>query len=164
MSNDLYRAEVKTETAIDSANHTSGFGIIKNSDVIDKFHSGFGVLKSARKKAQSQIKEIQQNIPLNKNIKLHVVRSKPLKNKLTNLTDEQIFNSVERVFELMNIFPKGTLLVDVNNSWITLTGTVDWQFQHDATVAAINQLKGVIGFTDHIHVNPEINLVEKITS
>jgi len=93
-----------------------------------------------------------------------VLHRKPLKNKLSHPTDENLFDSIQRVFDLMSIFPQDTLQVDVKDGWITLTGTVDWQFQHDATVAAIRHLKGVLGLIDHIHVMPARIHLEKITN
>ncbi|TDK67065.1 BON domain-containing protein [Sapientia aquatica] len=168
MNKNRNRATINKETTIDSGRHTSGFGVIKNGDVVDSFNSGFGILKSAKKQALTQLEEIQHNIPSNKIVKPRIVHSKlnvkSVKNKEVQPTDQSIFDSIERVFDLMRIFPKNTLQVDVKEGWVTLAGTVDWQFQHDATMAAINHLTGVRGLVDRIHVLPDLNALEKITN
>lgn len=46
--------------------------------------------------------------------------------------------------------------VTVANGWLTLHGTVDWQFQKDAAARAVRDLTGVKGVTNSIVVQPRV--------
>jgi osmotically-inducible protein OsmY len=45
-----------------------------------------------------------------------------------------------------------TVEATVDNGWVTLTGTVDWQFQRNAVENAIRHLSGVRGVTNNIQL------------
>ena len=47
--------------------------------------------------------------------------------------------------------------VRVENAWITLEGTVDWQYQKDAAARAVAELTGVKGVDNLIGVNPSLD-------
>ena len=44
--------------------------------------------------------------------------------------------------------------VKVEHGWVTLSGTVDWKFQHDAAKAAAARISGVKGVSNNITVKP----------
>jgi len=48
--------------------------------------------------------------------------------------------------------PSGGLDVQVTDGWVTLTGTVDYQFQSDEAFDDVASLFGVIGITNEIRV------------
>jgi len=50
--------------------------------------------------------------------------------------------------------PNDKLKVVVKNGWITLDGTVDWEFQKDAAARCIRNLMGVIAVTNQIKIKP----------
>lgn len=54
--------------------------------------------------------------------------------------------------------PKDTVIVKVEAGWMTLTGTVDWQYQREAARRAVGSLAGILG------VSNEIVLRERATS
>jgi osmotically-inducible protein OsmY len=45
-----------------------------------------------------------------------------------------------------------TVQATVMNGWVTLTGTVDWQFQKDEAERAVKYLNGVVGVTNNITI------------
>lgn len=47
--------------------------------------------------------------------------------------------------------------VTVRNSWITLDGDVDWEFQRREAETAVRNVPGVKGVTNLIHVKPTVN-------
>ena len=47
--------------------------------------------------------------------------------------------------------------VRVENGWITLEGTVDWQYQRDAAARVVGELTGVKGVDNLISVNPTLD-------
>lgn len=50
--------------------------------------------------------------------------------------------------------PKGEIKTSVRDGWITLEGTVDWQYQRAAADGAVRYLVGVKGVTNQIAVTP----------
>jgi hypothetical protein len=50
--------------------------------------------------------------------------------------------------------------VTVKNGWVTLEGTVDWQFQKDLADSAAQKLKGVKGIINDIEVKPKVSPTE----
>ena len=52
--------------------------------------------------------------------------------------------------------PKDGIRVSVRNGWITLEGSVDWQYQRDAAYRAVSNLKGVVGVSNSILVKPRV--------
>jgi osmotically-inducible protein OsmY len=46
--------------------------------------------------------------------------------------------------------------VAVSDGWVTLRGTVDWQYQRDAADGAVRTLAGVRGITNDISVGPRV--------
>ena len=52
--------------------------------------------------------------------------------------------------------PEGSIRTAVRDGWVTLDGTVDWQYQRTAADGAIRYLTGVKGVTNQIAVAPSI--------
>lgn len=52
--------------------------------------------------------------------------------------------------------PPNKVTVKVENGWVTLTGTVDWNFQRSAAEADVRKLKGVTGVSDNIMIKPSV--------
>ena len=50
--------------------------------------------------------------------------------------------------------------VTVRNSWITLEGDVDWDFQRREAEAAVRYVKGAKGVTNLIHVKPTVSAMD----
>ena len=50
--------------------------------------------------------------------------------------------------------------VTVRNSWITLEGDVDWDFQRREAEAAVRYVKGAKGVTNLIHVKPTVSATD----
>jgi osmotically-inducible protein OsmY len=46
--------------------------------------------------------------------------------------------------------PKDSVKVKVEGGWVTLTGTVEWEFQRQAATDAVRYLVGVKGVTDQL--------------
>lgn len=52
--------------------------------------------------------------------------------------------------------PQGKIKTSVRDGWITLEGTVDWQYQRAAADGAVRYLVGVKGVTNQIAVAPSL--------
>jgi osmotically-inducible protein OsmY len=62
--------------------------------------------------------------------------------------------------------PSDAIQVKVEKGWVTLTGQVEWHYQHDAAEQAVRRLYGVIGVSNHISIKPAVdvkNLSDEIT-
>ena len=72
-------------------------------------------------------------------------------------TDPEIAR--DAVQELQNhiTVPADKVRVTVKNGWVTLEGTVDWQYQKIAAESAVKKLRGVIGVTNNIEVKPNVS-------
>ena len=52
--------------------------------------------------------------------------------------------------------PRDAVLVKVEKGWVTLSGTVDWQFQRIAAESAVRRLSGVAGISNMITIKPQV--------
>jgi osmotically-inducible protein OsmY len=69
-------------------------------------------------------------------------------------TDADIAAAVENLLEWTSPVPAGAVQVRVEGGWVTLTGTVGWQYQKRATADSIRNLMGVVGVDDQVGVQP----------
>ncbi|MCU1262928.1 MAG: putative osmotically inducible protein [Bryobacterales bacterium] len=77
--------------------------------------------------------------------------------KLTSTrTDPEIARDAVHELESHVFLPADKIKVTVKNGWVTLEGTVDWQYQKSLAESAVKKLKGVIGVTNNIVVKPSV--------
>ena len=57
-----------------------------------------------------------------------------------------------------SLVPDDAITITVDRGWLTLEGTVDWQYQRDAAAAAVRHLTGVRGVTDLISIRPGMQI------
>ncbi len=78
----------------------------------------------------------------------------------TTRTDPEIAR--EAVQEIQNhvSLPADKIKVTVRNGWVTLEGTVDWQYQKILAESAVKKLRGVLGVTNNIEVKPSVTPTE----
>ena len=60
--------------------------------------------------------------------------------------------------------PPDSVKVKVENGWVTLTGTVDWQFQRKMAETATRGLSGVVSVSNLIEVKPSRSLKKSLAS
>jgi osmotically-inducible protein OsmY len=80
-------------------------------------------------------------------------------------TDQDIAQAALNNLRWRTNVPDKNIKLKVENGWITLEGTVEWNFQRDAAKNAIKDLAGVRGVTNIIVVKAAIepkNIKEKI--
>ncbi len=53
--------------------------------------------------------------------------------------------------------PDDAVMVKVQQGWVTLTGTVDWNFEKEAAGQDIRALSGVIGVSNQVMVKPVVS-------
>ncbi len=71
--------------------------------------------------------------------------------------DEEIARSAINSLNWNTSVPAGRIRVQVSKGWMTLEGTVDWQFQKKAAARAVRSLIGVRGVSDLVSVKPAVS-------
>jgi len=56
--------------------------------------------------------------------------------------------------------PEDKVKVVVKSGWVTLEGTVDWQYQKDAAERSVRYLMGVIAVTNNIGIKPSAKWID----
>ncbi len=74
-----------------------------------------------------------------------------------NRTDPEIARDAANELQSHVSIPADRIHIAVQNGWIALDGTVDWQYQKTLAESAVKKLKGVLGVTDSIEVRPQVS-------
>lgn len=69
-------------------------------------------------------------------------------------SDTDLARAAANVLAWNSLVPPHWIRVAVENGWIRLDGTVDWQYQKEAAGAAVAVLTGVRGVNNQLSVNP----------
>ena len=81
--------------------------------------------------------------------------------KLTSSrTDPEIARDAVHEIESDSSIPGSQIKVTVKNGWLTLEGTVDWQYQKLFAESDVKKLKGVVGISNNIKVKPTVSPFE----
>ena len=75
---------------------------------------------------------------------------------MTSRTDEDIARIATNHLEWNYLVPK-TVKVQVTDGFVTLKGTVEWQYQSDAAERAVRPLFGVKGVVNDIELKPTVS-------
>ncbi len=75
-------------------------------------------------------------------------------------TDPEIARDAVHELESHIGIPSDKIKASVKNGWVTLEGSVDWQFQKTLAESAVKKLKGVVGVTNNIQVKPNVSPTE----
>jgi osmotically-inducible protein OsmY len=66
------------------------------------------------------------------------------------LSDADIARSAQSMLQWITLLPVGSVQPAVDGGWITLSGSVRWDYQKEAAAAAVRCAIGAAGVTDHI--------------
>ena len=96
-------------------------------------------------------------------VALHVYGVKAVANDLTvrlvsgfERNDTDIAQAAVAALKWNAVIPQNRVTVTVANGWLTLNGTLDWQYQKEAAARAVRDLTGVKGLTNSITVKPHV--------
>lgn len=76
---------------------------------------------------------------------------------LSTRTDPEIAREAVQELENHVLIPADKIKATVRNGWVTLEGTVDWQYQKNLAESAVKKLRGVLGVTNNIEVKPRVS-------
>lgn len=71
-------------------------------------------------------------------------------------TDPEIASAAVNALKWHSAVPDEKIKVMVQKGWVTLEGTVEWQFQKDAATDAVRSLTGVKAISNLIKVTPKV--------
>jgi osmotically-inducible protein OsmY len=71
-------------------------------------------------------------------------------------TDTEIAQFAVSALKWNTVVPASQVTVTVKDGWITLAGTLDWEYQRDAATRAVRDLMGVKGVINDIRVQPHV--------
>ncbi len=71
-------------------------------------------------------------------------------------TDTEVAQAAVSALKWNTMIPSDRVTATVANGWVTLNGTLDWQYQKDVAARAVRDLTGVKGVTNHIIVKPQV--------
>jgi osmotically-inducible protein OsmY len=72
-------------------------------------------------------------------------------------TDPEIAREVVSELESHVGIPSDKIKATVKNGWVTLEGVVEWQYQKALAESSVKKLRGVIGVTNNIVVEPKVS-------
>jgi osmotically-inducible protein OsmY len=75
-------------------------------------------------------------------------------------TDEDIARAAVDALKWNVLVPQDRIKVKVSKGWVTLEGTVDWQYQKSGAEKAVRRLVGVVGVSNLIEVKPSVSKAE----
>src|SRR5712672_3290281 len=72
-------------------------------------------------------------------------------------TDPEVARDAVRELESHISIPSDKIKVTVKNGWVTLEGSVDWQYQKALAESSVKKLTGVSGVSNSIEVKPRVS-------
>jgi osmotically-inducible protein OsmY len=75
-------------------------------------------------------------------------------------TDSEIAQAAVNVLKWNSRLPADRITVAVSNGWVTLKGTVDWNYQRDAAAKTVRDLMGVVGVANGIEVKAHVSVAD----
>ena len=72
-------------------------------------------------------------------------------------SDTDIAQAAVAALKWSTLVPANQVTVTVTNGWLTLRGTVGWQYQKNAAARAVQHLTGVKGIANDVVVRPQVN-------
>jgi osmotically-inducible protein OsmY len=75
-------------------------------------------------------------------------------------TDPEIARDAVQSLQSYVSIPADRIKVTVKNGWVRLEGKVDWQYQKSLAESAVKHLRGVLGITNNIEVEPHVSPTE----
>ena len=75
-------------------------------------------------------------------------------------TDTEIAQAAVAALKWTTVVPNDRVTATVTGGWLTLNGTLDWQYQKDAAARTVRDLTGVKGVTNNIAVQPRVKTID----
>ena len=73
-------------------------------------------------------------------------------------TDADIASAANSALQWSTYLPKDHVKVMVEKGWLTLSGTLDWEYQRQTAEGAVRYLMGVTGISNNIALKPKVSV------
>lgn len=124
---------------------TAKHGIVTLSGTVDTL--------SKKVAAETSVKKI-------KGVKGVALDIEVIPSNSTKRNDSQIAEAVVNALKWSTKVPDEKISISVEEGWVTLNGTVDWEYQITAAYDAVKNMVGVRGVTNLIKVVPKVEPAE----
>lgn len=74
--------------------------------------------------------------------------------------DDEIAARALSLLRWSAVVPTDSVMVKVQDGWVSLSGQVTWQFQRSAAEAEVRRLSGVVGVVNSITIKPRVQPVD----
>jgi len=146
---DLQRAvlaEINWEPSVIAAH----IGVTANAGVVTL--SGHVASYAEKRAAETAAKRVRGVKAVAEEIDVHLAMD-------SNRTDTAIAAAILERFAWDGAIPRDSVKARVESGWVTLSGEVEWFYQHEAAEEDVHRLTGVIGVSNQIVVRPGANAV-----
>ncbi|MGH1590345.1 BON domain-containing protein [Methylobacterium phyllosphaerae] len=149
MGDTLIRQNVVDELDFDPSIDAAHIGVaVENGIVTLSGHVGSYTERVAAEKAAQKVRGVRGVV---EEIKVRFGGQAPPR-------DEDLAHRAVQMLDWSVTVPKNAVQVKVQDGWVTLTGTVDWQYQKEEAYRAIRRLAGVAGIVNTIAVTPKASV------
>lgn len=74
--------------------------------------------------------------------------------------DDEVARRAVNMLKWSTVVPADKVQVKVQNGWVTLTGTLDWNYQKIAAADAVRNLAGVTNISNLIELRPRLSSID----
>jgi osmotically-inducible protein OsmY len=142
------KADVTAELAWDAAVNSAAVGVIvKNGLVTLTGHLDTFAQKHAVERAVRRVAGVR-GIALELDVKLAPEHKR---------SDSEIAQAAIAALRWNSLVPDDHVKVEVEDGWVTLTGQVDWPYQHSSAEQCIRPLTGVRGVMNRVALKPHLS-------
>lgn len=150
-TNEQLQRDVMDELKWDPLIAASEIGVSAKDGVITL--SGYVDSYSKKYAAEKAAKRVEGVIAVAEDIEVRF-------SKAGRRDDTAIAETILNAFKWSTLVPESKLKVKVDEGWVTLEGTVDWQFQKDAAYKAVRDIAGVKSVVNAIALKPRLEKID----
>jgi osmotically-inducible protein OsmY len=155
MSDSALRQDVIDELEFDPALDASGIGVaVENGVVTLTGHVASYAQKLAAERAAARVEGVKGIA--------EELQVRSLHGPSTD--DDEIVRRAIEAMRWSTIVPEGQVLVKAEKGWVTLTGTLEWEYQRAGAGAAIANIPGITGIANLIDLKPRVSSTEVKTN
>jgi osmotically-inducible protein OsmY len=152
------RSDISEELAWDPAVNATYIGVAVNEGVVTLTgHLDTFAEKHAAERAVRRVAGVRA-IAVELDVKLSPEHQR---------SDSEIAQAAAAALRLNSLVPQGTVTVEVENGWVTLSGEVDWNYQFASAEQCVQPLAGVRGLFNEITIKPRVkegDIVKQISA
>ena len=140
------KADVESELAWDPSINAANVGVAVKSGIvtltghIDTYAEKYAIERAAQRVQGVKATAIELDVKLAPG---HV------------RSDSDIAAAADSALQWHALVPDGKVKVKVEKGWVTLTGTLDWDYQRISAEKAVRPLTGVVGVSNAITLKPQ---------